>query len=337
MIFHALSVLGANVNRTTANNDHTVLSLACAGGHLAVVELLLAHGADPTHRLKAPRVPVQALPMVVPPQEPDKPPANVATTLPIRNKAASKQKSSSHLPANSQDVQGYITNQSPESIVEEAQGKLTELEQRIKEAIEKNAQLQSLELAHADQLTKEKIEELSKTREEQIQKKQKILEELQKVERELQLKTQQQLKKQYLEVKAQRIQLQQQQQQSCQHLGLLTPVGVGEQLSGGDYARLQQVDPVLLKDEPQQTAAQMGFAPVQPLAMPQALPLAAGPLLPGSMANLTELQGVIVGQPVLGQAQLAGLGQGILTETQQGLMVASPAQTLNDTLDDIMA
>lgn len=40
------------MNRTTANNDHTVLSLACAGGHLAVVELLLAHGADPTHRLK---------------------------------------------------------------------------------------------------------------------------------------------------------------------------------------------------------------------------------------------------------------------------------------------
>lgn len=162
------------------------------------------------------------------------------------------------------------------------------------------------------------------------------MEELQKVERELQLKTQQQLKKQYLEVKAQRIQLQQQ-QQSCQHLGLLTPVGVGEQLSEGDYARLQQVDPVLLKDEPQQTAAQMGFAPIQPLAMPQALPLAAGPLPPGSIANLTELQGVIVGQPVLGQAQLAGLGQGILTETQQGLMVASPAQTLNDTLDDIMA
>uniref|UniRef100_A0A8D2N2B7 Ankyrin repeat domain-containing protein 17 n=1 Tax=Zonotrichia albicollis TaxID=44394 RepID=A0A8D2N2B7_ZONAL len=377
---------GANVNRTTANNDHTVLSLACAGGHLAVVELLLAHGADPTHRLKdgstmlieaakgghtsvvcylldypnnllsapppdatqltppshdlnrAPRVPVQALPMVVPPQEPDKPPANVATTLPIRNKAASKQKSSSHLPTNNQDVQGYITNQSPESIVEEAQGKLTELEQRIKEAIEKNAQLQSLELAHADQLTKEKIEELNKTREEQIQKKQKILEELQKVERELQLKTQQQLKKQYLEVKAQRIQLQQQQQQqSCQHLGLLTPVGVGEQLSEGDYARLQQVDPILLKDDPQQAAAQTGFAPVQPLAMPQALPLAAGSLPPGSIANLTELQGVIVGQPVLGQAQLAGLGQGILTETQQGLMVASPAQTLNDTLDDIMA
>ncbi|CAM4544595.1 unnamed protein product [Lepidochelys olivacea] len=331
----------------------TMLIEAAKGGHTSVVcylldypnNLLSAPAPDatqltpPSHDLnRAPRVPVQALPMVVPPQEPDKPPANVATTLPIRNKAASKQKSSSHLPANNQDVQGYITNQSPESIVEEAQGKLTELEQRIKEAIEKNAQLQSLELAHADQLTKEKIEELNKTREEQIQKKQKILEELQKVERELQLKTQQQLKKQYLEVKAQRIQLQQQQQQqSCQHLGLLTPVGVGEQLSEGDYARLQQVDPILLKDDPPQTAAQMGFAPIQPLAMPQALPLATGSLPPGSIANLTELQGVIVGQPVLGQAQLAGLGQGILTETQQGLMVASPAQTLNDTLDDIMA
>lgn len=40
------------MNRITVNSDHTVLSLACAGGHLAVVELLLAHGADPTQRLK---------------------------------------------------------------------------------------------------------------------------------------------------------------------------------------------------------------------------------------------------------------------------------------------
>ncbi|KAM6451393.1 ankyrin repeat domain-containing protein 17 isoform 3-T3 [Liasis olivaceus] len=332
----------------------TMLIEAAKGGHTSVVCYLLDYPNNllsapppestqltpPSHDLnRAPRVPVQALPMVVPPQEPDKPPANVTTTLPIRNKATSKQKSSSHLQPSNPEVQGYIANQSPESIVEEAQGKLTELEQRIKEAIEKNAQLQSLELAHADQLTKEKIEELNKTREEQIQKKQKILEELQKVERELQLKTQQQLKKQYLEVKAQRIQLQQQQQQqqSCQHLGLLTPVGVGEQLTEGDYARLQQVDPYLLKDDPQQTATQMGFAPIQPLAMPQALPLSAGSLPPGSMANLSELQSVIVGQPVLGQAQLTGLGQGILTDAQQGLMVASPAQTLNDTLDDIMA
>uniref|UniRef100_A0A8C4MDV6 Ankyrin repeat and KH domain containing 1 n=1 Tax=Equus asinus asinus TaxID=83772 RepID=A0A8C4MDV6_EQUAS len=32
--------------------ESIIVSLACAGGHLAVVELLLAHGADPTHRLK---------------------------------------------------------------------------------------------------------------------------------------------------------------------------------------------------------------------------------------------------------------------------------------------
>uniref|UniRef100_A0A803TLM4 Ankyrin repeat domain-containing protein 17 n=1 Tax=Anolis carolinensis TaxID=28377 RepID=A0A803TLM4_ANOCA len=309
---------GANVNRTTANNDHTVLSLACAGGHLAVVELLLAHGSDPTHRLKdgstmlieaakGGHTSVVCYLLDYPNNLLSAPPPESTQLTPPSHDL---NRSSSHLQPASPDVQGYIANQSPESIVEEAQGKLTELEQRIKEAIEKNAQLQSLELAHADQLTKEKIEELNKTREEQIQKKQKILEELQKVERELQLKTQQQLKKQYLEVK---------------------------QLSEGDYARLQQVDPYLLKDDPQQAAAQMGFAPIQPLAMPQALPLATSSLPPGSIANLTELQGVIVGQPVLGQAQLTGLGQGILTDAQQGLMVASPAQTLNDTLDDIMA
>ncbi|XP_066430149.1 ankyrin repeat domain-containing protein 17 isoform X2 [Eleutherodactylus coqui] len=331
----------------------TMLIEAAKGGHTSVVcylldypnNLLSAPPPDvtqftpPSHDLnRAPRVPMQALPMVVPPQEPDKPPANVATNLPIRNKAASKQKSSGHVPDSGQDAQGYISSQSPESIVEEAQGKLTELEQRIKEAIEKNAQLQSLELAHADQLTKEKIEELNKTREEQIQKKQKILEELQKVERELQLKTQQQLKKQYLEVKAQRIQLQQQQQQqSCQHLGLLTPVGDGDEITEVDYAHLQQVDTILLKQDSQQTAVPMGFTPMQPLAMPQALPLAAGTLSPGPIANLADLQGVIVGQQELGQAPLTGLGQGVLAETQEGLMIASPAQTLTDTLDDIMA
>ncbi|XP_077133015.1 ankyrin repeat domain-containing protein 17 isoform X3 [Ranitomeya variabilis] len=332
----------------------TMLIEAAKGGHTSVVcylldypnNLLSAPPPDvtqftpPSHDLnRAPRVPMQALPMVVPPQEPDKPPANVATNLAIRNKAASKQKSSGNVPDSGQDAQGYISSQSPESIVEEAQGKLTELEQRIKEAIEKNAQLQSLELAHADQLTKEKIEELNKTREEQIQKKQKILEELQKVERELQLKTQQQLKKQYLEVKAQRIQLQQQQQQqSCQHLGLLTPVGDGEEITEVDYAHLQQVDTILLKQDSQQTAAvPMGFTPMQPLALPQVLPLAAGSLSPGPIANLADLQGVIVGQQELAQAQLTGLGQGVLAETQEGLMIASPAQTLTDTLDDIMA
>lgn len=43
---------GADVNRATTSNDHTVLSLACAGGYLAVVELLLAHGAKADHILK---------------------------------------------------------------------------------------------------------------------------------------------------------------------------------------------------------------------------------------------------------------------------------------------
>ena len=43
---------GGEVNRPTSNNDHTPLSLACAGGHFPVVELLLAHGADPFHKLK---------------------------------------------------------------------------------------------------------------------------------------------------------------------------------------------------------------------------------------------------------------------------------------------
>ncbi|XP_043400533.1 ankyrin repeat domain-containing protein 17 isoform X7 [Chelonia mydas] len=82
----------------------TMLIEAAKGGHTSVVcylldypnNLLSAPAPDatqltpPSHDLnRAPRVPVQALPMVVPPQEPDKPPANVATTLPIRNKAVS--------------------------------------------------------------------------------------------------------------------------------------------------------------------------------------------------------------------------------------------------------
>ncbi|XP_007650695.1 ankyrin repeat domain-containing protein 17 isoform X4 [Cricetulus griseus] len=82
----------------------TMLIEAAKGGHTSVVcylldypnNLLSAPPPDvtqltpPSHDLnRAPRVPVQALPMVVPPQEPDKPPANVATTLPVRNKAVS--------------------------------------------------------------------------------------------------------------------------------------------------------------------------------------------------------------------------------------------------------
>lgn len=54
-----------------------------------------------------------------------------------------------------------------ECIVEETEGKLNELGQRIS-AIEK-AQLQSLELIQGEPLTKDKIEELKKSREEQVQ------------------------------------------------------------------------------------------------------------------------------------------------------------------------
>ncbi|XP_073494066.1 ankyrin repeat domain-containing protein 17 isoform X8 [Phyllobates terribilis] len=82
----------------------TMLIEAAKGGHTSVVcylldypnNLLSATPPDvtqftpPSHDLnRAPRVPMQALPMVVPPQEPDKPPANVATNLAIRNKAVS--------------------------------------------------------------------------------------------------------------------------------------------------------------------------------------------------------------------------------------------------------
>jgi len=44
--------LGADVNKATTNHDHTVLSLACAGGHIGVVELLLKHGANAMQKLK---------------------------------------------------------------------------------------------------------------------------------------------------------------------------------------------------------------------------------------------------------------------------------------------
>ncbi|XP_078532154.1 ankyrin repeat domain-containing protein 17 isoform X13 [Lissotriton helveticus] len=86
----------------------TMLIEAAKGGHTSVVCYLLdypnnllsasppdvAQLTPPSHDLnRAPRVPVQALPMVVPPQEPDKPPANVSTTLPVRNKAVSERAS----------------------------------------------------------------------------------------------------------------------------------------------------------------------------------------------------------------------------------------------------
>uniref|UniRef100_A0A3P8T2I2 Ankyrin repeat and KH domain containing 1 n=1 Tax=Amphiprion percula TaxID=161767 RepID=A0A3P8T2I2_AMPPE len=333
---------GANVNRATANNDHTVVSLACAGGHLAVVELLLAHGADPTHRLKdgstmlieaakgghtnvvsylldypnnilsvpapdlsqltppsqdasqVPRVPFQALAMVVPPQEPDRAPSNIATPPPV----SSKGKQCHKHPLPTAPLPPFHLCQPLECIVEETEGKLNELGQRIS-AIEK-AQLQSLELIQGEPLTKDKIEELKKSREEQVQKKKKILKELQKVERQLQLKTQQQFTKEYMEAKGLKEEQEAGQSQgpgpgpgsTTSALGPL-PAAPGAQLHTGS-------------DTDEETQPQPPPPPLQ-------------------------------AQQVQGQ-QLAGLGPGMIPQqAPDGLMVATPAQTLTDTLDDIMA
>uniref|UniRef100_A0A669C6H0 Ankyrin repeat and KH domain containing 1 n=1 Tax=Oreochromis niloticus TaxID=8128 RepID=A0A669C6H0_ORENI len=334
---------GANVNRATANNDHTVVSLACAGGHLAVVELLLAHGADPTHRLKdgstmlieaakgghtnvvsylldypnnilsvpapdlsqltppsqdVPRVPFQALAMVVPPQEPDRAPSNIATSVGRGPEA--------------EPLPPFHLCQPLECIVEETEGKLNELGQRIS-AIEK-AQLESLELIQGEPLTKDKIEELKKSREEQVQKKKKILKELQKVERQLQLKTQQQFTKEYMEAKE----------------------GSEEEPDGeeDDYPKLPQVDTIMGHRDGSQSRQQPPLPP-SPQTQPQPPP-------PPLQAAFVPIQPLPDYNPMLGQQgqgqQLAGLGPGMIPQqAPDGLMVATPAQTLTDTLDDIMA
>ncbi len=41
-----------DVNRSTSQNEHTALSLACQNSHLQVVELLLQYGANPLYALK---------------------------------------------------------------------------------------------------------------------------------------------------------------------------------------------------------------------------------------------------------------------------------------------
>lgn len=119
-----------------------------------------------------------------------------------------------------------------------------------------------------------------------------------------------------------------------------------------DYPKLPQVGTILYRDGPQ--PPQQPPLPPSPQAQPQPppLPLQAAfvpiqPLpdyspadYPGSTSP--ELQGVLVGQQILGQQgqgqQLPGLGPGMIPQqAPDGLMVATPAQTLTDTLDDIMA
>lgn len=43
---------GADVNKTSRNNDETVLSAACCSGDLQIVQLLLKNGASPHFRLQ---------------------------------------------------------------------------------------------------------------------------------------------------------------------------------------------------------------------------------------------------------------------------------------------
>ncbi|NP_001191021.1 ankyrin repeat and KH domain-containing protein 1 [Xenopus tropicalis] len=369
-----LTSKGADINRATANNDHTVVSLACAGGHLAVVELLLAHGADPTHRLKdgstmlieaakgghtnvvsylldfpnnissvpatdmsqltppshdqppIPRVPMNTLAMVVPPQEPDKAPEQYAT-----ERAKLKQKPD-NLHASDQDLRSpFHPCQLLECIVEETEGKLNELGQRIS-AIEK-AQLKSLELIQGEPLNKDKIEELKKNREEQVQKKKKILKELQKVERQLQMKTQQQFTKEYLESSPPKDPTVTHQ---CPLKSAIPPLDSNDDLSEENCVKLSQVGNILADDGdhkllPQPDVEQMGFVPIHPSATSYS-----------ELSNeiefceMNSLQPPIYGnQPLLEQQQAAN--QVLLSQAPDALMVASPAQTLTETLDDIMA
>lgn len=121
----------------------------------------------------------------------------------------------------------------------------------------------------------------------------------------------------------------------------------------GDYPMLPQVGTILYRDGSQppqqpplppspQTQAQPPPPPLQAAFVPiQPLPEYNPADYPGSTSP--ELQRVLVGQQMLGQQQgpgqqLAGLGPGMIPQqAPDGLMVATPAQTLTDTLDDIMA
>ncbi|XP_070603049.1 ankyrin repeat and KH domain-containing protein 1 isoform X3 [Erythrolamprus reginae] len=333
----------------------TMLIEAAKGGHTNVVSYLLDYPnnvlsvptTDMTQLtppsqdqsqliLQVPRVPMHALAMVVPPQEPDRAPQENPPPLLTLQKGTSKQKSTSLQVADQELLSPFHPYQPLECIVEETEGKLNELGQRIS-AIEK-AQLKSLELIQGEPLNKDKIEELKKNREEQVQKKKKILKELQKVERQLQMKTQQQFTKEYLETKGQTEAPLTQQQQQCPHTGLLPELEGNEGLPGDNLSGLSQVDSVLHKDEQQHSPSspeQTEFAPLQPLATPQCN---FSSNIGCNGTDSFELQKVLGNQQTIGQQQpIAGHVQGLLVQEPDGLMVASPAQTLTDTLDDLIA
>uniref|UniRef100_A0A2K6KHH1 Ankyrin repeat and KH domain containing 1 n=1 Tax=Rhinopithecus bieti TaxID=61621 RepID=A0A2K6KHH1_RHIBE len=333
----------------------TMLIEAAKGGHTNVVSYLLDYPNNvlsvPTtdvsqltppsqDQSQVPRVPMHTLAMVVPPQEPDRTSQeNSPALLGGQKVSTSKQKSSSLQVADQDLLPSFHPYQPLECIVEETEGKLNELGQRIS-AIEK-AQLKSLELIQGEPLNKDKIEELKKNREEQVQKKKKILKELQKVERQLQMKTQQQFTKEYLETKGQKDTVSLHQQ--CSHRGVF-PEGEGDgSLPEDHFSELPQVDTILFKDndvdDEQQSppsAEQIDFVPVQPLSSPQCN---FSSDLGSNGTNSLELQKVSGNQQIVGQPQIAitGHDQGLLVQEPDGLMVATPAQMLTDTLDDLIA
>uniref|UniRef100_A0A674GM60 Ankyrin repeat and KH domain containing 1 n=1 Tax=Taeniopygia guttata TaxID=59729 RepID=A0A674GM60_TAEGU len=327
----------------------TMLIEAAKGGHTNVVSYLLDYpnnvlsvpAADLSQltppsqdQSQVPRVPVHTLAMVVPPQEPDRTPQENSPPLLGVVKGASKQKSSSLQVADKDLLPPFHPYQPLECIVEETEGKLNELGQRIS-AIEK-AQLKSLELIQGEPLNKDKIEELKKNREEQVQKKKKILKELQKVERQLQMKTQQQFTKEYLETKGQ-TDTPPALQQQCSLTGVFPEVEADKGLPEDNFSGLPQVDTILSKDDEQHqsppAAEQIEFVPIQPLPAPQCN--FSGNLGYNGTESL-ELQKALGNQQNVGQQQQIA-GQGLLVQEPDGLMVATPAQTLTDTLDDLIA
>ncbi|KTG03252.1 hypothetical protein cypCar_00025457 [Cyprinus carpio] len=106
-----------------------------------------------------------------------------------------------------------------------------------------------------------------------------------------------------------------------------------------DCAKLQQVDAILNREATQSPPPpqnqvlqspplQTSFVPIQPLAPQQSTDFSNAEY---PLSSSPDLQRVLLGQ------QLTGLGPGLLAQAPDGLMVATPAQTLTDTLDDIMA
>ncbi|XP_066304894.1 ankyrin repeat domain-containing protein 17-like isoform X3 [Branchiostoma lanceolatum] len=221
---------------------------------------------------QAPRVPTQALPTVVPPQEPDQRPGQLTSTDITGGVSQA-------VPAGDGSVSTQLACST--GVDYDQLQKLTELELRIKEAIEKNAQLQAEELDTQidpnDPAAKERMAELNRQREEQLKKKQRILEELQKVERELQEKAAQQLQNEILAL----------QNQASTQSGTQTQMPSAAQPQGSEVcsaAPSQQGAPVASTSFPLPTQP-LTFLPTsltqQPLPIPSSQQQIYVPTVPG--------------------------------------------------------